>query len=123
MTTNKLCEHPLRLVPHAPAWLTCDIHRADVPHNIACPGHGTEGCITLCAGGRPTDEDLLALAVELLNTTPPAWHLLTPCGAVPHDLALVLAPLLNQPDGGHRLPEHLRADLVAVARVLLGRTT
>ena len=123
MTINRICEHPLRLVRHAPAWLTCDIHRADFPHNIACPGYGAPGCIALCAGGEPDDEQLLALAVELLNTAPDQYTLVAPCGGVPPGLARALAPLLNQPDGGRRLTEVLRADLVAVARVLLGRTT
>lgn len=122
MTTNKICRHPLRLAPHAPAWLTCDIHRADFPHQIACPGHGTPGCITLCAGGEPSDEELLALAVELTAKKPAVNGLDTPCGAVPPGLARALVPLLNQPDGGRHLPEVLRTDLVAVARVLLGRT-
>jgi hypothetical protein len=119
---NKICKHPLRWNPTNPAWLACDIHRADFPHQIACPGHGTPGCIDTCAGGEPDDEQLLALAVELLAKTPATYGLDTPCGAVPPDLARALVPLLNQPDGGSGLPEYLRADLVAVARALLGRT-
>jgi hypothetical protein len=107
--------------PHAPEWLSCDIHRACFSHREDCPGHGTPGCITGCAGGEPDDGQLLGLAVELLATAPRVGHLLTPDGAVAPSLAHALAPLLNQPDGGSGLPEVLRQDLVAVARVLLGR--
>jgi hypothetical protein len=120
--TARVCRHPLRMAPHAPQWLSCDIHRAGFPHKEDCPGHGTPGCITLCAGGEPDDEQLLGLAVELLATAPRVGDLLTPGGAVPPSMARALAPLLNQPDGGSRLPEYLRADLVAMARVLLGRS-
>jgi hypothetical protein len=115
------CRHPLRMPPHAPEWLSCDIHRAGFAHKETCPGHGTPDCITECAGGEPTDEQLLGLAVELLNTTPRNGDLLTPGGAVPPSLARALTSLLNQPDSGSGLPEVLRQDLVAVARVLLGR--
>lgn len=118
---SAICRHPLRLVPHAPAWLACDIHRASFPHNPACPGYGAPGCITTCANGTPTDEQLLGMAVELLGKAPAKYDLVGPFGSIPPDLARALAPLLNQPDGGHHLPEHLRQDLVAVARVLLGR--
>lgn len=120
--TALVCRHPLRMAPHAPIWLSCDIHRACFSHRDDCPGHGTPGCITLCAGGEPDDGQLLGLAVELLATAPSVGDLLTPGGAVTPSLARALAPLLNQPDGGSGLPEVLRQDLVAVARVLLGRT-
>jgi hypothetical protein len=119
--TTRIYRHPLRLVEHNPAWLSCDIHRAGFSHTEDCPGHGTPGCITLCAGGEPDDAQLLGLAVELLATAPRVGDLLTPGGAVPPSLARTLAPLLNQPDGGRSLTEVVRQDLVAVARVLLGR--
>ncbi|WP_371579438.1 hypothetical protein [Streptomyces sp. NBC_01314] len=118
---SRACRHPLRQVPHNPTWLTCDIHRADFPHLENCLGHGTQGCTTLCANGTPTDEQLLGMAVELLGKGHTAHGVDTPCGAVPRDLARALAPLINQADGGRGLPEVLRADLVAVARVLIGR--
>ncbi len=117
----RICRHPLRIPPHAPEWLSCDIHRAAFAHREDCPGHGTPDCITACAGGEPDDDQLLGLAVELLATAPRAGDLLTPGGVFTPTLACALAPLLNQPDGGSRLPEVLRQDLVAVARVLLGR--
>ncbi|MDX2520558.1 MULTISPECIES: hypothetical protein [Streptomyces] len=117
----RICRHPLRVPPHAPEWLSCDIHRAGFAHREDCPGHGTPGCITACANGEPDDAQLLGLAVELLATAPRVGDLLTPGGAITPSLARALAPLLNQPDGGSGLPEVLRQDLVAVARVLLGR--
>jgi hypothetical protein len=117
-----ICRHPLRIPPHAPEWLSCDIHRAGFAHREDCPGYGTPGCITACANGEPDDAQLLGLAVELLATAPRSGDLLTPGGALPPALARALAPLLNQPDGGSGLPEVLRQDLVAVARLLLGRS-
>jgi hypothetical protein len=116
-----ICRHPLRIPRHAPEWLSCDIHRAGFAHREDCPGHGTPGCVTACANGEPDDAQLLGLAVELLTTAPRVGDLLAPGGAVPPSLARALAPLLNQPDGGSSLPEVVRQDLVAVARVLLGR--
>lgn len=120
---TRVCRHPLRMPQHAPEWLSCDIHRAGFAHREDCPGHGTPDCITACANGEPDDAQLLGLAVELLATAPRTGDLLTPVGAVTPTLARTLAPLLNQPDGGSGLPEVLRQDLVAVARVLLGRRT
>ncbi|WP_326729012.1 hypothetical protein [Streptomyces phaeochromogenes] len=125
--TARICRHPLRLVAHAPAWLTCDIHRADFPHRRDCPGYGTPGCISLCANGTADDEQLLGMAVELLQKTPPTYALVGPCGAVPRDLARALILPLNHAYGhatsGSGAGGEFVGELAAVARVLLGRTT
>lgn len=126
--TTYICRHPLRLVAHAPAWLSCDVHRADFPHHRACPGYGTPGCITLCANGTPSGEQLLGMAVELLQKTspaPPAYALMSPCGAVPRDLARALVLPMNHAYGhatssGGADGEFV-GDLVGVARALLLR--
>ncbi len=122
---TNVCRHPLRLVPHAPAWLACDIHRASFPHHQDCPGYGTPGCVSVCANGEPTDEQLLGMAVELLQKTPAAYALVGPCGAVTEDLARALLLPLNHAYGhaassGGANGEFI-GELVAVARVLLAR--
>ncbi|MGW0566117.1 hypothetical protein [Streptomyces tauricus] len=122
--SSEMCWHPLRLVAHAPAWLSCDVHRAAFPHHRECPGYGTPGCISLCANGTPTGEQLLGMAVELLQKTPPAYALMSPCGAVPRDLARALVLPMNHAYG-HATSSGAGGDfvgeLVAVARALLCR--
>jgi hypothetical protein len=46
--TNRICRHPLRFVPHAPAWLDCPLCAACFLHREDCPGLGTEGCAVDC---------------------------------------------------------------------------
>lgn len=142
-----VCRHPLRMSEHSPEWLSCDIHRAGFAHKESCPGHGTPVCITECAGGEPTDEQLLGLAVELLGTTPRAGDLLTPGGAVPPSLARALGRWLAEESELRTRAVHAAAQIwgstihpeaaewlatghgqpstaaVEVARELLGRTT
>lgn len=47
----RVCRHPLRIVTHAPAWLTCDTCQADWLHREDCPGIGTDVCAVKCMGG------------------------------------------------------------------------
>lgn len=51
---DRICRHPLRPVPHAPAWLSCDTCHADFLHREDCPGRGTERCIAFCMNAVPT---------------------------------------------------------------------
>lgn len=56
----RVCDHPLRIVLHAPQWLTCDTCEADFPHNADCPGVGSQQCADRCMGGAIVDPlDLL----------------------------------------------------------------
>lgn len=123
--STRICRHPLRAAAHAPVWLVCDIHRASFAHQPDCPGHGTPDCITRCAGGTPTDVQLLGMAVELLEQAPAEHSLLTPCGAIPPDLARALTAPMNRAHQsaarGGSVPEDITTELVAVARTLLGR--
>ncbi|MBP5922147.1 MULTISPECIES: hypothetical protein [Streptomyces] len=145
--TARVCRHPLRVPAHAPEWLSCDIHRAGFSHKEDCPGHGTPDCIAQCAGGEPTGEQLLGLAVELLDTAPRVGDLLTPGGAIPPTVARALSRWLTEqikwrvataraaaqiwgscdhPDAVEWLatgPGRPSAAAIELARELLGRTT
>ena len=59
---TRICRHTLRLVPHAPQWLSCDVCAADFPHRQDCPAYGSPQCLERCmSGAKPTDEEVLEL--------------------------------------------------------------
>jgi hypothetical protein len=55
----RICRHPLRIVPHLPQWLTCDLCCADFLHREDCPGIGSPVCAQRCMGGATVDPLLL----------------------------------------------------------------
>lgn len=63
---SRTCHHPLRIVTHAPQWLTCDTCHADFPHKADCPGLGTAACADWCMGGA----DPAAAALDALYAQP-----------------------------------------------------
>ena len=65
---TKICRHPLRIVPHAPAWLACDTCHADFLHREDCTGLGTPGCAERCMGGA----DPVVAALDALYALPSA---------------------------------------------------
>jgi hypothetical protein len=56
---DRVCRHPLRIVPHLPQWLACDTCRADFLHREDCPSVGGPDCARRCMGGADVDPLLL----------------------------------------------------------------